>query len=138
MKKERSDNTKSSLSNYLIQGNVLGSGEFGTVRTAVQTSTGKTVAIKTYNKLIIVDKDRLKAISKEFELLGMISNEFVIKCIEKVENKRNIHLVMEYGGRHTLLEFLKLHPTKDEPSNLYFIRPQNAVYQLNARSAGHP
>jgi len=95
------------LSKYRMQGRVLGEGAFAIVRTAIQSTTGKFVAIKTYNKLKIVDKSKLKAISRESELIQKLDSPFVMKFFEKIENTRNIHLVMEYAGKFNLKTYVE-------------------------------
>lgn len=101
------DSNTSDLKRYQIKGKVVGEGAFGVVRTAIQSTTGKWVAIKTYNKLKIVDKEKLRSIERECEVLQKISSPFVVKFIEKIENTRNIHLVMEFAGRQNLSKFLE-------------------------------
>lgn len=101
------DTTNNGLNNYIMQGKSLGEGAFATVRIALQSSTGMHVAIKTYNKLKIVDSGTMKSIEREAMLLSRINSQFVVKFIEKIENTRNIHVVMECAGKHNLEEYLK-------------------------------
>jgi serine/threonine protein kinase len=89
-----------------MKGKVLGEGAFAIVRTAIHTVTEKHVAIKTYNKLQIIDKDIIKAIHREADLMKKIDSPYVVKFIEMIENTRNIHVVMEYAGRHSLKDYL--------------------------------
>jgi serine/threonine protein kinase len=105
------------MTNYMLKGKVLGEGAFGTVRVGTQLSTGKIVAVKTYYKLKIIHEDTFKAITREAELMGKILSAHVVRFVEKIENVRNIHLVMEYAGKFNLKSFLETHPSLKRPSD---------------------
>ena len=100
------DDTWMGLNNYILQGKVLGSGAFAIVRTAIQSTTGKHVAIKTYDKLRIIDEVTLNGIDRECKLMSEVQHEHVVRFIEKIESTRHIHVVMEYGGKFNLKDFV--------------------------------
>lgn len=102
----QADSNDTGLDRYRIQGRILGEGAFAIVRTAVQVTTGRWVAIKTYNKLKIVKADKLKSIEQECKLMQAVDSPYVVKFIEKIENTRNIHVVMEYAGKYNLSNYL--------------------------------
>lgn len=119
------------MDDYIMKGKLLGEGTFAQVRAAIQSSTGKTVAIKTYNRLKITKAENLKAIARETDLLSRVESPYVVRFIEKVENSRNIHVVMEFGGKLHLLDYMK---TKEfmqaKPSDLKLMM-RNMVIGLN-------
>lgn len=105
------------MTNYMLKGKVLGEGAFGTVRIGTQLTTGKIVAVKTYYKLKIIHEDTIKAISREAELMAKVDSPHVVKFVEKIENVRNIHLVMEYAGRWNLKTYLETQSSLKKPND---------------------
>lgn len=105
------------MTNYMLKGKVLGEGAFGTVRVGTQLSTGKIVAVKTYYKLKIIHEDTIKAISREAELMAKVDSPHVVRFVEKIENVRNIHLVMEYAGRWNLKTYLETQNSLKKPTD---------------------
>ena len=106
------------MTNYMLKGKVLGEGAFGTVRLGTQLSTGKIVAVKTYYKLKIIQEDTLKGISREADLMAKVISNHVVRFIEKIENVRNIHVVMEYAGKWNLKTFLETHANLKKPTDV--------------------
>ena len=72
---------------------VLGHGQFGTVREALMTGTGRVVAVKSINKEKI--KKDLYLLKRELDVLRMIDHPNVIKYYETYEDEKYLHIVME-------------------------------------------
>lgn len=97
MTKKYEVKTKGSIHDYFFFGKKLGEGASAIVRPARNLKTGKIFAIKTYNKLKLADNKK-ETVYRECRILKKIDHKNVIKLYEMFENRRNIHLVMEYGG----------------------------------------
>lgn len=125
---------KGSIKDYFFFGKKLGEGASAIVRPARKLSTGKVYAIKTYNKLKLADKEK-NIVSREAKILKKIDHENIIKLYEMHENRRNIHLVMEFGGKIDLKARLDKLPKLDQNESKFILRQiaeaLNHIHSLN-------
>ena len=95
----RSDNSSGSNSNFhWRRGKLLGSGAHGSVYTAIDSVTGRQMAVK-----VIPYKERDKNISdfeREITALSILSHKHIVKYIRTDISSRHINILMEYipGG----------------------------------------
>ncbi|GMM28315.1 calmodulin-dependent protein kinase [Martiniozyma asiatica (nom. inval.)] len=82
----------------------LGAGSFGTVRKAIQKSTGREVAIK------IILKSRLhghlEVVQREVELLGSVKHPHIVELIDSFETKHNFYIVTQLATGGELFDRL--------------------------------
>lgn len=80
---------------------LLGKGHFAKVHRAIRKRDGKTFAIKTVDKLKLVENSRnMQSIVREIQILRKLNHPNIIKLYEVYENDLYIHIVLEYlnGG----------------------------------------
>ena len=99
--------TGDSISNYEFLGKNLGGGAYAIVRLARDRRTSKLVAIKTFDKIKIVSENVRKSIQNEIKILSGLDHLNTTKLLGSIENTRNIHIVMRYGGKNNLKTSLK-------------------------------
>lgn len=92
---------------FTIEGKCLGKGSYAVVRKAIHKPSGKIFACKTYNRLKITNELDIKNLSSELEILQRLDHPSIIGLMEKFEQTRHIHLIMEHGGEKNLKDFLK-------------------------------
>lgn len=82
----------------------LGAGSFGTVRKAVQKSTGREVAIK------IILKSRLhghlEVVEREIALLGSIKHPHIVELVDSFQTKHNFYIVTQLATGGELFDRL--------------------------------
>lgn len=82
----------------------LGAGSFGTVRKAIQKSTGREVAIK------IILKSRLhghlEVVEREIELLASIKHPHIVELIDSFQTKHNFYIVTQLATGGELFDRL--------------------------------
>lgn len=76
------------------------------------------VAVKVYSKEKMKSSVRKKIIQNEFEVLSRINHPRIIRFYQKVETKRQIHLLMEYFRGQGLDSFLKRFLQKRVPQKI--------------------
>lgn len=85
-------------------GETLGAGSFGTVRKAIQKSTGKEVAVK------IILKSRLhghlEVVEREINLLGSIKHPHIVELIDSFQTKHNFYIVTQLATGGELFDRL--------------------------------
>ena len=72
------------------------------MRMAEHLELGEIVAVKTYNRLKLSDPHKMKSVRREIELIEKLSHKNIVMFIDCFENRRNIHLVLEYAGKDDL------------------------------------
>lgn len=85
----------------------MGRGSYAVVRKAVHKQSGQIFACKTYNRYKITNDTDIKNLSSELEILEKLNHPCIIGLVEKYEQSRHIHLIMEHGGEKNLKDYLK-------------------------------
>jgi calcium-dependent protein kinase len=88
-------------------GPVLGSGAYGSVRTAVHKLTGQERAIKTVNKQKVTKSIQTKTkFFSEIEILTKVDHPNILRVYEFYEDTKNYHLVTEILRGGNLFDFI--------------------------------
>ena len=94
------------ISDYYDINEVLGKGKFGLVKAAIHKKTGKSVAIKSLNKLIMNSQD-LELVKEEIEIMKVCQHPNLIRLLDVFENAENIYIVMELMKGGDLFAYLE-------------------------------
>ncbi|KGK34644.1 hypothetical protein JL09_g6208, partial [Pichia kudriavzevii] len=82
----------------------LGAGSFGTVRKAIQKSTGREVAVK------IILKSRLhghlEVVEREVNLLSSVRHPHIVELIDSFQTKHNFYIVTQLATGGELFDRL--------------------------------
>lgn len=73
----------------------MGRGSFGKVNLALHKLTRKIVAIKSINKNLAIDEDRMKRVENEINLMSKMRHRNVCKFFERLETKDHHLCIME-------------------------------------------
>lgn len=87
----------------------IGSGSYSRVCSAIHIDSGKTVAIKVYDKDLNSSKTRTKSIKREITILSMVNHKNIIKFLDCFSDDEFIYLVMEIVEGKNLFEILREH-----------------------------
>ncbi|KYR01465.1 protein kinase 1 [Tieghemostelium lacteum] len=125
-------------SNYDLR-EVLGTGNFATVRLAVQKSSGEKYAVK------IIDKKKMSMTSKrkdslmdEVNVLSKVKHTNIISIVDKFETQKNLYLVLELVTGGELFDKI-VENTKFSENICRFILKQlcDAVAYLHSKDIAH-
>lgn len=89
------------IENYVV-GKIIGQGSYAIVQLGEEKDTGKKVAIKTYEKIKLLDSYKMRNVNREIESLKILSHPFIISLLTQINTGKHIHLVMEYIGSDNL------------------------------------
>ena len=92
--------------NFYKYGRLLGKGAFGKVNIALHISSGKLVAIKSFNKKKLLSKHSKQKIKIEIEALSKLRSPFCTKIYDTFQTESHILIVMEYISAD-LLNFIR-------------------------------
>ena len=68
------------------------------MRPAKNLKDGKIYAVKTYNKLKLTEKNKKDIVYLETSILERLNHKGIVKMFDRIENRRNIHIIMEHAG----------------------------------------
>jgi hypothetical protein len=94
---------------YLV-GNVLGEGQFATVRSCWKSGNDdEEFAMKVIKKERVTTYNSLKRVSNEIEILSKLNSKFIVYIEEVFHTHSKLYMITEKGGRD-LFEFFDEHP----------------------------
>lgn len=134
-----SDTSGSELDLYSYE-KVIGQGSYASVRLATNKKTGKKFAIKIYEKIRLLDPMKMKNVKRETEIMSQIQHPNIIQFVSRLETFRQIHIVMEYIGSLSLLDYCKKKPHgRLEESEAKHIMAQifKALEYLHSKNISH-
>lgn len=114
----------------------LGAGSFGTVRKAIQKSTGREVAVK------IILKSRLhghlEVVEREVKLLSSVSHPHIVELIDSFQTKHNFYIVTQLATGGELFDRLvkKTSFTESDACNIIY-QMLDAIAYLHERNIAH-
>lgn len=114
----------------------LGAGSFGTVRKAIQKSTGREVAVK------IILKSRLhghlEVVEREVNLLSSVKHPHIVELIDSFQTKHNFYIVTQLATGGELFDRLikKTSFTEYDACDIIF-QLLDAIAYLHARGIAH-
>uniref|UniRef100_A0A7N0ZXA7 non-specific serine/threonine protein kinase n=1 Tax=Kalanchoe fedtschenkoi TaxID=63787 RepID=A0A7N0ZXA7_KALFE len=80
---------------------LIGEGAFAKVKLAVDTVSGKYVAIKIIDKRVVVKNNLVLQVQREIRTMRLLNHPNIVKIYEVIGTKTKIYIVMEYvsGGQ---------------------------------------
>jgi len=75
------------LSDYAI-GHTIGKGSYAIVKVATERLTTKKVAIKTYDKIKLLDPQKKKNLDREISILQRLNHENIVKLYKTIHSNR--------------------------------------------------
>lgn len=93
-------------------GEMLGQGAYATVHKAIHRPTKEIVAIKTYERVRLVDQQRKKGVQREIRIQSRMAHPNVVRLMETIETQKQIHLVMEYVKGVPVYTLMKQRPDR--------------------------
>ena len=109
-------------SGFYLFGHMLGKGAFGKVYIGIHKLTGAKVAIKSIEKTYLKDERVKRKVYQEVAGMSRIKHPNVVRLYEVFESTQHFHLVMEYCGSGTLLQYIKTREKLEEPQTRLFFR----------------
>ena len=65
------------------------------------------VAIKIYDKSKLESKVKSENVQNEIQILSSVNCRYIVNLLERFETEDSIQVVMEYGGRTNLRDFVE-------------------------------
>ena len=81
---------------FYLYGRQIGHGAFGKVNLALHVASGRLVAIKTFSKKNLKNKNAKQKIKHEIDILSKLRHPFINQILDSFETEKHIFIVMEY------------------------------------------
>ena len=98
-----SSHREADLNDYNIIKN-LGQGSYAVVKLGTHKKSNMKVAIKIYEKIRLLDYEKMKNVKNEIENLRILKHENIIQLFKTIHTLKQIHLIMEYIGSSNLYD----------------------------------
>ena len=105
------------IEDYAV-GQTLGFGAYAVVKLSTNLNTCEKFALKTYEKVKLLEPQRKKNLISEIKVLKALNHPNIIKIKEAIDSPRQIHIVMEYAGGCSLWSFLRKRANRMLPESL--------------------
>eukprot|EP01017_Pseudomicrothorax_dubius_P033476 TRINITY_DN4486_c0_g2_i3.p1 TRINITY_DN4486_c0_g2~~TRINITY_DN4486_c0_g2_i3.p1 ORF type:complete len:713 (-),score=90.89 TRINITY_DN4486_c0_g2_i3:196-2334(-) len=116
----------------------IGKGAFGKVYYAVETLTGRPVAVKAFDKRLMASRFSKRRIFEEVLMLKSLAHHHIVKVFELFQDEETIFLVMEYVDGGDLLKIVRSRKRFTEAeARPIFRQIVSAVQYLHANNVLH-
>lgn len=95
----------------------IGQGAFAIVRRAVHKETQFTIALKTYDKKNLLEKEPQMAVQREINTLSDLWHPNIMKLHEVIDQRTQVHLVMELCHGMSIYHMIKKQPNQRLPED---------------------
>ena len=131
------DYPKTKLSFYKF-GRLIGRGAFGKVNLGLHVLTGRIVAIKSFNKNKLKNKESINKIYHEIDLMKNLRHNSIVKILETLETENYILIIMENISGGDLLSFVKKRTKLNEKtSRIIFKQLINSLKFIHSKGIIH-
>ncbi|MCO5568403.1 hypothetical protein L7F22_022102 [Adiantum nelumboides] len=119
-------------------GRVLGEGNFGKVKHAKDTVTGRNVAIKILDKEKIFKDRMMEQIKREISTMKLVKHPNVVQLYEVMASKTKIYFVLEYvTGGELFNKIYRQGKMQEDEARKYFQQLVAAVDYCHSRGVFH-
>merc|ERR1712166_877548 len=108
-RKENSGEQPLTIKDFKV-GLQIGAGAFAVVKRAIHNTTKYTVAIKTYEKKNLNDKEAAEAVHREINTLSDLYHPHIMTLFQVIDQRTHVHLVMEQCMGASLYHHIKKLP----------------------------
>ena len=127
------------IEDYLI-GSQVGQGAYAVVRSAIHKISNKKIALKTYEKVKLLDPHRKRCVQREIDILKILNHQNIVKLYEVIDTSKNLHLAMEFIGGTSLHGYLKRRPNRrleESEANRVFKQILHAINYCHGKNVTH-
>ncbi|EGR32769.1 protein kinase domain protein [Ichthyophthirius multifiliis] len=95
----------------------IGKGSFAIVKLATNKNSFIQYALKIYPRFVLLDSQKLKNVKREITVLKKMEHNSIMKLYYAIQDNQNVFflqiiLIMEYIGKISLNQYLKIQPRK--------------------------
>jgi len=114
-KKQRNPNEQPFQLKDFNFGLQIGAGAFAVVKRAIHKDTQHALAIKTYEKKNLTDKEAKESVQKEINVLSLLEHPNIMGLYEVIDTRTNVNLIMELCSGKSLFHYIKKRPQQKLP-----------------------
>eukprot|EP00425_Heterocapsa_triquetra_P044595 CAMPEP_0195086284 /NCGR_PEP_ID=MMETSP0448-20130528/26463_1 /TAXON_ID=66468 /ORGANISM="Heterocapsa triquestra, Strain CCMP 448" /LENGTH=424 /DNA_ID=CAMNT_0040119743 /DNA_START=21 /DNA_END=1291 /DNA_ORIENTATION=- len=121
-------------------GRSLGKGSFGVVRRIRLKGTGDVFALKTMQKIEVIDGDLIDQVEREIQVQRNLKHENVLRLYRHFEDAETVYLLLEYCAKGELYQLLRTRKGRRFPESVarhYFTQVASGLQYLHSQSIVH-
>lgn len=121
-------------------GRSLGKGSFGVVRRIRKKGTSDVYALKTMQKLEVIEGDLIDQVEREIQVQRTLKHENVLRLYKHFEDAETVYLLLEYCAKGELYQLLRTRRGRRFPeptAQHYFTQVVHGLQYLHSQSIVH-
>lgn len=121
-------------------GRSLGKGSFGVVRRIRRKGTGDIFALKTMQKIEVIEGDLIDQVEREIQVQRTLKHENVLRLYKHFEDAESVYLLLEYCAKGELYQLLRTRRGRRFPEDVaqhYFMQTARGLQYLHSRNIVH-
>lgn len=121
-------------------GRSLGKGSFGVVRRIRRKGTDDVYALKTMQKLEVIEGDLIDQVEREIQVQRQLKHENVLRLYKHFEDADTVYLLLEYCAKGELYQLLRTRRGRrftEAVSLHYFVQVTRGLQYLHGRKIVH-
>lgn len=121
-------------------GRSLGKGSFGVVRRIRRKGTGDIFALKTMQKIEVIEGDLIDQVEREIQVQRTLKHENVLRLYKHFEDAESVYLLLEYCAKGELYQLLRTRRGRRFPEDVaqhYFVQTARGLQYLHSRNIVH-
>jgi len=121
-------------------GRSLGKGSFGVVRRIRRKGTGDEYALKTMQKIEVIEGDLIDQVEREIQVQRNLKHENVLRLYKHFEDADTVYLLLEYCAKGELYQLLRTRKGRrfsEEVAQHYFVQVTRGLRYLHSQSIVH-
>eukprot|EP00419_Tripos_fusus_P001028 CAMPEP_0172681272 /NCGR_PEP_ID=MMETSP1074-20121228/17333_1 /TAXON_ID=2916 /ORGANISM="Ceratium fusus, Strain PA161109" /LENGTH=578 /DNA_ID=CAMNT_0013499743 /DNA_START=24 /DNA_END=1757 /DNA_ORIENTATION=- len=121
-------------------GRSLGKGSFGVVRRARLRSTGEVYALKTMQKIEVIEDDLIDQVEREIQVQRNLKHENVLRLYTHFEDAETVYLLLEYCAKGSLYQLLRTCRNRrftEDIARHYFVQVARGLDYLHVQGIVH-
>lgn len=121
-------------------GRSLGKGSFGVVRRIRRKGTDDVYALKTMQKIEVIEGDLIDQVEREIQVQRTLKHENVLRLYKHFEDDDSVYLLLEYCAKGELYQLLRTRRGRRFPEDVaqhYFVQTARGLQYLHGRNIVH-
>lgn len=121
-------------------GRSLGKGSFGVVRRIRRKGTREVFALKTMQKLEVIEGDLIDQVEREIQVQRTLKHENVLRLYRHFEDAESVYLLLEYCAKGELYQLLRTRRGRRFPEDVaqhYFVQTARGLQYLHSQNVVH-
>lgn len=122
------------------RGRSLGKGSFGVVRRVEHRGTGVVYALKTMQKIVVIESDLIDQVEREIQVQQGLKHANLVRLYKHFQDSETVYLLLEFCAKGELYQLLRTRRNRrfeEDTARHYFTQVTRGLQYLHRQSIVH-